>query len=68
MMKKVVIEDAGDSRFLEKQFAEKSDFMQENDRIFGMVVITDAGDSELAIGPDDHSASVARCEQLAAST
>ena len=46
MMKKVVIEDAGDTRFLEKQFAEKSDFMQENDRIFGMVVITDAGDSE----------------------
>ena len=46
MMKKVVIEDAGDTRFLEKQFAEKSDFMRENDRIFGMVVITDAGDSE----------------------
>ena len=26
-------------RFLEKQFAEKSDFMQENDRIFGLVVM-----------------------------
>ena len=46
MMKKVVIEDAGDTRFLEKQFAEKSDFMTENDRVFGMVVITEVGDSE----------------------
>ena len=46
MMKKVVIEDAGDTRFLEKQFVEKADFMRENDRIFGMVVITEAGDSE----------------------
>jgi DNA-directed RNA polymerase subunit beta' len=46
MMKKVVIEDAGDTRFLEKQFAEKADFMTENDRIFGMVVITSVGDSE----------------------
>ena len=46
MMKKVVVEDAGDTIFLEKQFAEKADFMHENDRIFGMVIITDAGDSE----------------------
>ena len=46
MMKKVVVEDAGDSRFLEKQFAEKNDFMVENNRIFGMVVITDKGESE----------------------
>ena len=51
MMKKVIIEDPGDTRFLEKQLAEKSDFMQENDRIFGMVVITEAGDSdELRVG------------------
>jgi len=46
MMKKVVIEDPGDTRFLEKQFAEKSDFMEENDRIYGMVVITEVGDSD----------------------
>lgn len=46
MMKKVVIEDPGDTRFLEKQLAEKSDFMRENDRIFGMVVITEAGETE----------------------
>ena len=51
MMKKVIIEDPGDTRFLEKQLAEKSDFMQENDRIFGMVVITEAGDTdELRVG------------------
>jgi DNA-directed RNA polymerase subunit beta' len=51
MMKKVIIEDPGDTRFLEKQLAEKSDFMQENDRIFGMVVITDAGEAdELRVG------------------
>ena len=46
MMKKVVIEDAGDTKFLEKQNAEKSDFLVENNRIFGMVVIQDVGDSE----------------------
>jgi DNA-directed RNA polymerase subunit beta' len=51
MMKKVIIEDPGDTRFLEKQLAEKSDFMLENDRIFGMVVITEAGDTdELRVG------------------
>ena len=46
MMKKVVIEDPGDTRFLEKQYAEKSDFMEENDRIYGMVVVTEVGDSD----------------------
>ncbi len=46
MMKKVVVEDPGDTRFLEKQFAEKADFMDENDRMFGMVVVTEAGDSK----------------------
>ena len=45
MMKKVVVEDPGDTRFLEKQFVEKADFIDENDRMFGMVVVTDAGDS-----------------------
>ncbi|PCJ82349.1 MAG: DNA-directed RNA polymerase subunit beta' [Bacteroidetes bacterium] len=46
MMKKVVIEDSGDTKFLEKQNAEKADFLVENNRIFGMVVVTNAGDSE----------------------
>ena len=46
MMKKVVIEDGGDTQFLEKQIIEKADFLNENDRVFGMVVVTDAGGSE----------------------
>ena len=46
MMKKVVVEDSGDTKFLEKQNAEKSDFLNENNKIFGMVVISNAGDSE----------------------
>ena len=46
MMKKVVIEDGGDTQFLEKQIVEKADFLNENDRMFGMVVVTDAGGSE----------------------
>ncbi len=47
MMKKVIIEDAGDTRFLEKQGVEKIDFMEENDRVFGMMVVTEAGESEV---------------------
>jgi DNA-directed RNA polymerase subunit beta' len=46
MMKKVVIEDSGDTKFLEKQNAEKAEFLIENNRIFGMVVISNSGDSE----------------------
>jgi DNA-directed RNA polymerase subunit beta' len=46
MMKKVVIEDSGDTKFLEKQNVEKSDFLIENNRVFGMVVIQNAGGSE----------------------
>ena len=46
MMKKVVIEDQGDTRFLEKQNIEKIDFLQENDRVYGMLVVTEVGDSE----------------------
>lgn len=46
MMKKVIIEDPGDTRFLEKQSVEKIDFMEENDRVYGMIVVTEAGESE----------------------
>ncbi|NNE55884.1 MAG: DNA-directed RNA polymerase subunit beta', partial [Flavobacteriales bacterium] len=46
MMRKVIIEDPGDTRFLEKQSVEKSDFMEENDRLFGKVVVIDNGESE----------------------
>ncbi len=46
MMRKVTILDPGDTMFLEQQVVDKRDFMDENDRIWGMKVVTDAGDSE----------------------
>jgi DNA-directed RNA polymerase subunit beta' len=46
MMRKVVIDDPGDTRFLEKQIIDKLEFMRENDEIFGKKVVVDAGDSE----------------------
>ena len=46
MMRKVEIQDQGDTRFLEKQVVDKNEFMEENDRIWGKKVVTDAGDSE----------------------
>jgi len=45
MMRKVQIEDPGDTKFLEKQSVEKIDFMEENDAIYGMKVVVEAGDS-----------------------
>lgn len=45
MMRKVNIQDSGDTTFLEQQLVHKDDFIEENDRIFGMKVIEDAGDS-----------------------
>ena len=45
MMRKVRIQDSGDTTFLEDQLAHKSDFIIENDAIFGMKVIEDSGDS-----------------------
>lgn len=46
MMRKVVIVDPGDTKFLEDQIANKLDFMEENNWIYGKKVITDAGDSQ----------------------
>ena len=46
MMRKVRIVDPGDTLFLENQLAHKFDFIEENDKIFGMKVIESAGDSE----------------------
>ncbi|RIV67545.1 DNA-directed RNA polymerase subunit beta' [Flagellimonas aequoris] len=46
MMRKVQIEDPGDTIFLENQLAHKDDFIHENDEIFGKKVVEDAGDSE----------------------
>ena len=47
MMRKVMIQEPGDTRYLEGQIVDKMDFMDENDRIWGKKVVTDAGDSEV---------------------
>ena len=46
MMRKVEIDDAGDTQFLESEAVNKLDFQEENDKIYGMQVVTDQGDSE----------------------
>ena len=46
MMRKVRINDPGDTIFLENQLAHKADFIIENDNIYGKKVVDDAGDSE----------------------
>ncbi len=46
MMRKVQINDSGDTIFLENQLIHKEDFIKENDAIYGMKVVEDAGDSE----------------------
>ncbi|WP_418502519.1 DNA-directed RNA polymerase subunit beta' [Flagellimonas sp.] len=46
MMRKVQIQDSGDTTFLENQLVHKDDFINENDEIFGKKVVEDAGDSE----------------------
>ncbi len=46
MMRKVQINDPGDTSFLEQEVVDKLDFSEENDRIWGKKVVTDAGDSE----------------------
>ncbi len=46
MMRKVQINDPGDTSFLEQEIVDKLDFAEENDRIWGKKVVTDAGDSD----------------------
>jgi DNA-directed RNA polymerase subunit beta' len=46
MMRKVQINDSGDTIFLENQLIHKADFIAENDAIYGMKVIEEVGDSE----------------------
>jgi DNA-directed RNA polymerase subunit beta' len=46
MMRKVTIEDPGDTIFLEKQIIDKWEFFAENDSIYGKKVVENAGDSE----------------------
>ena len=45
MMRKVIIDDPGDTKFLEGEIANKNDFMDENDAIFTNKVVEDPGDS-----------------------
>ncbi|MDN3583732.1 DNA-directed RNA polymerase subunit beta' [Mucilaginibacter flavus] len=45
MMQKVSIEDAGDTRFLEREAVDSWDFMNENDEIFDKKVVVEPGDS-----------------------
>ncbi|MFC2104901.1 DNA-directed RNA polymerase subunit beta', partial [Bacteroidota bacterium] len=47
MMRKVVIEDPGDTKFLERQVVDKWAFMDENDWIYDKKVIVDPGDSQI---------------------
>lgn len=46
MMRKVEIEDPGDTRFLEKQVIDKNEFISENDWIYGKKVVVEQGDAE----------------------
>ncbi|HET6556693.1 MAG TPA: DNA-directed RNA polymerase subunit beta', partial [Prolixibacteraceae bacterium] len=46
MMRKVEIDDPGDTRFLEKQIVDKHEFLHENDWIYNKKVVIDAGDSD----------------------
>ena len=47
MMRKVRIQDSGDTIFLENQLVHKEDFIEENDNIFGKKIVEDAGDSTI---------------------
>ena len=45
MMRKVEVDDPGDTKFLENELVNKIDFQEENDWIFGKKVVGDPGDS-----------------------
>jgi DNA-directed RNA polymerase subunit beta' len=47
MMRKVEVDDPGDTKFLENELVNKIDFQEENDWIFGKKVIVNPGDSVL---------------------
>lgn len=47
MMTKVQIVDGGDTKFLEGSLEHKNDFIEENDKVFGLKVVVDAGDSKV---------------------
>lgn len=45
MMRRVLIEDPGDTQFLEGESVEKYDFLEQNDYIFDKKIVMDSGDS-----------------------
>ncbi|MCB2220202.1 MAG: DNA-directed RNA polymerase subunit beta' [Bacteroidetes bacterium] len=47
MMRKVEVDDPGDTKFLEGELVNKTEFQDENDEIFSKKVIIDAGDSQI---------------------
>ncbi len=47
MMRKVQINEPGDTTFLEQELVDKLDFAAENDRIWGKKVVTNSGDSDV---------------------
>ena len=47
MMRKVQINEPGDTTFLEQEIVDKLDFAEENDRIWGKKYVVDAGDSDV---------------------
>lgn len=46
MMSKMIIEDAGDTKFLEGESVEKFELLDVNDQLFDKKIVTDAGDSQ----------------------
>ncbi len=44
-MRKVRVRDPGDTLFLEDQLIHTKDFIVQNDNLYGMKVVEDAGDS-----------------------
>ena len=50
MMKKVIIEDPGDTSFLEREAVDRFDFLTENDTMLDKVVVVDPGESDLKAG------------------
>ena len=47
MMRKVEVDDPGDTKFLEGEVVNKIDFQEENDEVFGKKVVVNPGDSEI---------------------
>ena len=63
MMRKVKIEDPGDTDFLQEELVDKVVFRDVNDSLYGKSLVTDAGDSEKFFAGDIISSRDLRAEQ-----